>query len=479
MYHISDLKDFSKCPRSYYLKINRNSVFREYLRTDDSIIDLLCQRFKIENVFIGKRNDDMSLFFENEDKYDAFEYVRIKDDELRVTVPLMIKSNGGYDVYFVYYNTQIKELDPFTYAVTLQVLKSNKIKVNEVFFVYANPDYVFHSKLDVNKALIVTRTINGKSILDIINKKKCDYKKIIEEMKTHSLEDYPAKKCNKCKGRELCPNYFTCFKEESDIPDDSVLYLVSSRYKDEMAANGIIHAKDADPKLLEGNRIQYAQIMASKNGGLFVDKFNLKNWMKCLDSFPITFVDFEWDRYLIPKYEGMKSLDVMPFEYVLYTISKKGKLSNKSFVGNLDSRKDFLKSLLHSIPRKGPIVAYNAYNAEVLRLKELGEIYPRYKRKINKICDRFVDLAEPFIEGLVYDNKMHGNFTLKKITEIVSDRSYAEFDISNGMEAVRQYREMDQGHIQDKKKTIDDLKEYCGLDAFALYLVYKWLIDKI
>jgi len=479
MYHISDLKDFIKCPRLYYLKDGNTKIFREFLRTDDSIIDLLCDKYNYSNCFVGKRNDTMSLFFENEDKYNVFKYVRFQDGDLRVTIPLLVRKDDGYEVYFVYYNTQIKELDPFTYSVALEVLRKNNIKVKDLFFVYPNPDYVFHKKMDLNDALIVTNTINNVSLIKILSKKKKDYSEIIRKIESSSINDYPIIKCHSCKGRDLCQNYYVCFPEEKNIPDDSIHYLVSCQHKDSMASKGIIHAKDADINLLEGTKVQYAQIMASKNGGLFVDKFNLRNWMKKLDSFPITFVDFEWDTYLIPKYEGMKALDHIPFEYVLYTISKKGKLTNRSFVGNLDSRKSFLKSLLRNIPRKGPIVAYNAYNAEVVRLKELADIYPRYRKKIDSVCNRFVDLAEPFINGLVYDCKMHGNFTLKKLTEVVSDKSYSDFEISNGIEAVKQFRQLDQGKIEDSKKVVDDLKEYCGLDAFALYLVYKWLKDKI
>ena len=158
-------------------------------------------------------------------------------------------------------------------------------------------------------------------------------------------------------------------------------------------------------------------------------------------------------------------------------LNEKGEIDHRIYVGPKDCREEFIKSLIEYLPTSGPILAYNAEGAECLRLKELGDIFPQYKDELDKINSRFIDLAVPFIEGLVYDIRMQGNYTLKKLVDICSDYSYADLDIYDGMQAVYNWRNIDRG--LSSEKIIDDLKEYCSLDAYGLFLVYKWLIKLI
>ena len=82
----------------------------------------------------------------------------------------------------------------------------------------------------------------------------------------------------------------------------------------------------------------------------------------------------------------------------------------------------------------------------------------------------------PFDEGMIYDSRMQGNFTLKKLVDICSDYSYKDLDIDDGMQAVYNWRNIDRKETSDDK-VIRDLEEYCSLDAYGLFLVYKWLIE--
>ena len=177
---------------------------------------------------------------------------------------------------------------------------------------------------------------------------------------------------------------------------------------------------------------------------------------------------------VIPRYENMKPLDVIPFEYVLYT-QERGELVNKSFLSKGDCRREFVESLINDLPDEGSILAYNADGAECLRLKELQREFPEYSDKLEKIISRFVDLAVPFVEGLVYDVRMAGNFSLKKLVAILSDESYENLDINEGMKAVYSWRDIDKEIDTDEEKTIEELKKYCGLDAYGLVIVYRWL----
>ena len=212
------------------------------------------------------------------------------------------------------------------------------------------------------------------------------------------------------------------------------------------------------------------------HGGLFIDKPALKHWLRSFESDNISYIDFEWDRYLVPPYINMRPMDVLCFEFALYYQDENGTMQHKTYVGTGDCRKEFIENLIACLPNNGPILAYNADGAEKLRLEELGNMFPEYKDKLNDIKNRFIDLATPFIEGLVYDIRMKGNYTLKKLVDIVSDYSYSDLQIYDGMQAVYNWRNADKGSAK-QEEIVNNLKEYCSLDAYGLFLVYRWLLN--
>ena len=474
-YHISDIKKYMRCERIYFYSKDENSAFQPYLRSDESINDLLIEYLGISNCFKGVKNDNPERFISEINNYEWFCHPRLTDGDLRINVPFLHKTDDGYDVFFIYYGTIIKELDLITYRVSLSVLNKNGIKVNKVKLIYLNGEYINNGEIEPSKLFNIIEEYKGRKIKEIILENDCDYSYIIKKMSSIDCIQIPAKKCKYCRQNGLCEYYSKCFPNEKDIEDDSVLTLVSSKNKNIMFENGIDSLKNVDIDLIEGNRVQFAQIMASKNNGLFIDKPALKNWLNKIDSKPISFIDFEWDRYLIPPYINMRPMDVLCFEFALYYLDENGKMEHRTFVGTGDCRKEFIEGLINYLPKQGPILAYNADGAEKIRLDELGNMFPEYKQQLEEIKNRFIDLAIPFIEGLVYDIRMRGNYTLKKLVDIVSDYSYSDLEIFDGMEAVYNWRNIDKGSI-DEEKIIDNLKEYCSLDAYGLFLVYKWLI---
>lgn len=475
MYHISDLKKFLHCERLYFYNKDENNVFKPYLRSDESVNDLICEYLKANNCFVGVKNDPNDRFFNEENNYEWFSHPRFCDGEMRTNIPFMHKTDNGYDIYFVYYGTALRDLDLITYRISLQMLEKLGIKVNEVYIIYFNENYINNGQLEIDKLFIITSTYKDENIKKIINSGSLDYEDIIRRMNDSSIMDKPASKCKYCRQNGLCDYYALCFPDENGLENDCVLTLVSSKNKNKMFDEGIRLLKDVDLEQIEGNRVQYAQIMASKNGGLYYDKLALNKWLDKLDYKHMSFIDFEWDRYIVPPYKNMKPLDVLCFEFALYYFDDKGVMQHKTFVGTGDCRQEFIEELIESIPSEGPILAYNAEGAEKLRLRELGDMFPEYKEKLDAIVDRFVDLAIPFVDGLIYDVRMKGNYTLKKLVDIVSDYSYSDLDIYDGMEAVYNWRDVDKGSKQEEE-IVNNLKEYCSLDAYGLYLVYSWLI---
>ena len=86
------------------------------------------------------------------------------------------------------------------------------------------------------------------------------------------------------------------------------------------------------------------------------------------------------------------------------------------------------------------------------------------------------DLQLPFESGTVYDVRMRGQWSLKMIMSMMDDPGYHDLDIQQGMDAVFQWRYLDlDGDIENKEEIIENLKAYCGMDSYAMTVVYEWL----
>lgn len=79
--------------------------------------------------------------------------------------------------------------------------------------------------------------------------------------------------------------------------------------------------------------------------------------------------------------------------------------------------------------------------AEKLRLIQLSEQFPEYEKDLMAICERMIDLSKPFEQGIYYDSRMRGHYSLKNLLPVFrADYTYEDLDIQNGMSAVYAYR---------------------------------------
>ena len=135
------------------------------------------------------------------------------------------------------------------------------------------------------------------------------------------------------------------------------------------------------------------------------------------------------------------------------------------------------EGLILDIPAAGTVIAYNAEGAEKIRIQELADQFPEYAPQLLDINARMKDLQVPFATGMVYDVRMNGLWSLKKIMAMMDDPGYKDLDIAQGMQAVFQWRHLDRSEEDaDSEKILQELKAYCGMDSYAMSVVYQWLL---
>lgn len=486
MFHISDCKKYNRCPILYWKdKVNDNHDYIQFVRLDEQITTLAVQKLKIRDYFLGEKRDPADRALNALNSFEWLVKARFEYKTLRVKVPFLHRVHDGFDVYFLFVGLFPLTTDMQFYCDTIWVLENNHIKINNIYIIHLNASYERQNELNLEELFIISDTFYNANKNPSINVKEAiylhlnDLSSLLDKMENCSEETLGTpKRTNKCTGRNKCRYYSECFHEEQ-YEDNSIVYLNGAKNRYDMQKNGIQYLKDADIDLIEGTKIQYAQIQADKNGGLFVDKLALKSWLDTV-SYPITFLDFEWERFAVPPYEKMHPFDVLPFEYSLHILHEDGTVEHKVFLSIHDDRKELATSLIRDIPKEGSVVAYNAFGAEYIRIEEMIYTFPEYTDELKHINERMVDLQLPFESGIIYDTRMKGLWSLKVIMSIMNDKSYNDLAIHQGMDAVCEWRRLDKEEQDANKEDImQNLKEYCGMDSYAMVVVFKWLLHLV
>ena len=484
MYHISDIKKYERCERLFWLSRRQKSEHIMYVNYSEDMNALVKERLMLdEHVFEGHPNDDPMLALEAYKEGRTLVNARFAYEDLRIKIPVLLQEDGKTILYMTYRTCFPKEHEATFIADNLSVLSLLGIEVDELYAIHLNAEYIRGANLDVFSLLSISDCFfnahnhPSKKIKKVVDERRRDIVPILEQMRyLDTLEMIEPKRTSFCTRGNKCAYYDTCFHEE--VHPASITNLVSSQHKYAMKEEGITRLKDADVNRIEGTRHQYAQIMADRNGGMYVDAAALRIWNENHIEFPISYLDFEWETYAFPPYEGMKPYDVLCFQFSLHVENElNAPLTHTGFIGEGDCRIAFIEQLIQEVPKKGSILVYNMEGAEKLRLRQLASQFPQYAKDLEQIWERMVDLSLPFSTGSVYDVRMQGLYSLKVLVPIFSSYNYQDLAISHGMDAVAQWRLYGKSEGSEKAKIYDELMQYCSMDTYAEFIIYHALLN--
>lgn len=485
MKRISDIKKIERCEKLLWLSKKQPQPFMPFIYYNEDIFALAKQKLGIKEWLIGQPGDDNNAFFAHMNEYDAFCNIRFTYGDFRIKIPIMKKYKDGFRIYFTYAACFPKESEAQFIADQLWVLEQLNIKVNKVNTIHLNSEYIRKDTLDVDALFIVNdffyndKNHRGEKIKTLLKQKKRDVGKVLKKIDdTLDKQEMASKRTNICTRKNKCAYFDICFSTPNK--KTSILNLVSSAHKFELLEEGIDDLADVEMEQIEGTRHQFAQVVAAKTNTLFFDKYAVKHYFESQISYPISYLDFEWETYAYPPYHDMKPFDVLTFQYSLHIEQELNQeLIHKEYLGRHDCRIEFIEHLIADIPKQGSVMCFNVEGAEKLRLKQLAKQFPQYENELKNIWERMVDLAIPFSNGLIYDTRMEGMYSLKKLVAIFTDYNYADLDISHGLEAVRNYRLLEEEDVDQQKETLKELLVYCAMDTYAMVLIYHWILDKI
>lgn len=461
MVHISDIQNYIRCHRKFSLaQINKATRF-PFLNLCENTNDLILRYFNDDHVFVGSSGDSSECTMNALTSHSSLCDVRFEYMGVRTKIAYMTRYGDAMDLYFMFPTCYPKDGEAFKIKLTCQIITKLKINIHNVYILSLNPKYVRQDNLDVQAMFVkhqqLYRAKNKPSIKisKLLLQPPFPLEKVVEEMGLHNPDKcYRMHKgCYKYDKCAYLDNCFTHYQDMLEVPQITV--------------NNI------------KNRLDYAQY-CSQETKIFLDCSALSTWLMAKIRYPLIYLDFEWDTYAFPPYFNMHPLDVIPFQFSMHIEKTYNEtLIHHSYIGEGDCRESFILKLLELIPQHGTILVFNKAGGEKLRLVQLSQQFPQYKKDLESIWERMIDIALPFTSGLIYHQNMQNQFSLKKLIEVFSNKkySYHNLAIHEGLQAVQVHRALNKLNNADKVNALAQLDEYCTLDTYGVYIILHALID--
>lgn len=226
---------------------------------------------------------------------------------------------------------------------------------------------------------------------------------------------------------------------------------------------------------------QRRQVDTAKAGIPFVDKQGISLFLETM-KYPLAFLDYETYPSAIPRYNGYRPYQQIPFQFSLHVIeSPQGESVHYDFIYTDQKCPDepFAEALQKHLPKTGSVVVWNQKFEKGIN-GELGERLPDYRSFMHKVNDRVVDLMIPFSgKTLVYDHPLFkGSASIKYVLPALVPRlSYKNMHIQEGGTASDTWNRIVSGEYSDKDKDmkVQALKDYCHLDTLAMVEIWRVL----
>lgn len=385
---------------------------------------------------------------------------------------IVSNEESGVKVYEVKSSTSISENYIRDAALQYWVITNCGYKVKDFSIVYINNKYIRNGELELDKLFITESVL--KLILPMqkwISENVMRFKRVLEKNVVPQIDIG-----EHCYDPYTCGFYNYCRKH---IPDYSVFDLagVHLKKKYELYRSGIVRMEDVpdDFELSAGAKLQVDVYKSKKT---FINKQAIKDFLSGLN-YPLFFMDFESFQPAVPMFDRSKPYQQIPFQYSIhYKRSKESNVEHYEFLAEtgIDPRIKFIKNLLNDTKNEGDILTYNK-SFEILRLKEIAEVFPEHKIEIAERINRVKDLMTPFQKKYYYYESMQGSFSIKYVLPaLVPDLSYKDIEINEGGLASIAYEnlamETDLMRIADVR---NQLLEYCKLDTLAMVKILEKL----
>ncbi|MBT7189150.1 MAG: DUF2779 domain-containing protein, partial [Anaerolineae bacterium] len=405
---------------------------------------------------------------------ESIEFQRVFTDRqfLARTDALVFKPKSNtYDLYEIKSSTRNKK--EFISDAAFQYLIATKdIKIDCVYILHLNKDYVRHSFLDIENLFAVdniSAEVKG-NIAEVAAKR--------EKTIAVALSDSP-EGIQHCYKPKDCPCLDLCHPV---FPKHSIYSIprITKKKKIQLLEQGILEIKNL-PDTFPLNDKQRKIVEITKKNEAYIDKEAIKQEFNNFE-YPLYFLDYETFLSAIPLFDTYHPQQQMVFQYSLHkmdTFDGEAVHSEHLSTTKNDPSTSLVTELKKSIGNTGTVFVWNKA-FEITRNKEMAQINPKYADFLNELNNRIYDLGDFIKKGFYLHPDFLGSWSIKKVLPVmVPELSYEGMDIGKGDQAMMAWWDLVNDELPDHKaeKTKTALLEYCKLDSYAMVvccLSAKW-----
>ena len=429
-------------------------------------IHVMNQGYEVEEL----ARDYLKEFVVNSENGEKVEFQRTFTDKQFTarTDALVYKPEiASFDLYEIKSSTSLKP--EHIIDAGFQYLVVNKeIKVNRVFILHMNKDYVRIGNLNIEN-LFITEDVTHKvqEILIDIDINREEALSVIQKNNHEGIKNcYKPKDCP-------CPDLCHPILPEYSIYD---IPRISEKKKIQLLDQGIVDIKDV-PSTFPLNDKQRNIVEVAQAGKPFIDPKSIKREFEHFE-YPLYFLDYETFLSAIPSFDGYHPQQQMVFQYSLHKMeSLDGEVTHTEHLSitNDDPSISLVESLIKNIGNSGTVFVWNK-TFEIGRNIELSEIHPDYTDFFENLNERTYDLGDFINYGMFIHPDFKGSWSIKNVLPVmVPQLSYSDMEIGKGDQAMMAWWRLinDEFPVNEVEKTKTALLEYCKLDTFAMVEIFR------
>ncbi|KKQ82984.1 MAG: hypothetical protein UT07_C0013G0005 [Parcubacteria group bacterium GW2011_GWB1_38_8] len=384
-----------------------------------------------------------------------------------------------FNLYEIKSSTTVKPEHIPDLAFQTITLEKAGLSIHKIFVLHVNNEYVKEGNIDINK--LSRKTDVTEEVRANIDETLDNIEKAFKILSTKEIPDISPRYLKQGSMEE----WLEIFKlVKGDLPQYSIYKLsILTPKKVGLLEDMGIKLIDDIPLDFDLSEKQQKQVEVVKTGERDINREDIKEFLSTFE-FPLHFFDYETMSSVIPIFDGTRPYQQVPFQYSLH-IQKdlKNNLIHKEYLHTENSNPvlPLLKQMQKDFDGKGSIVSWYK-QFEMKRNDEMALMYPEFKSFLQNLNDRMVDLMIPFSKGWFVDKDFFGSASLKAVLPVLApELSYKELEVSHGGQAQRIWMEtiLNGKNIENKDKIMDNLRKYCTLDTYAMYVIYKYLVSLI
>lgn len=468
-----------QCEKRLWLEINDPDKASEITESQQRLFDqgkevgMHARRYFGEGYLIDK--DRLRIYECVEETGDAIArgesiiFEATFDYDNTIVMADIIKKNkdSSWDIIEVKSAGEVKDEYVPDLAVQRYVLEGSGLRINKTHIMYINKECVYP---DLSNLFVIEDVSHRvEEIIHEVSRNISAFNNLV------LLENEP-----KIVIGPHCDSPYSCpFKEYcwQGIGNKSVFGIPKLEHerKLELRQRGILLLEQLPQDYpLTPNQQKYIDRML--NGQIEIDHKGIRKMLSELE-YPIHFLDFETDSSPVPRLNGTRPFDKIPFQFSCHILHENGDIEHSEYLHSdlTDPRVSLVKSLIKCIKERGSVVAYYApFERGVLA--GLATIFPEHVGHLNSIIERLHDQLEIIKRHYRHPDFGNSNSLKSVLPVLIPKLSYEELDVREGNQAQAVWNIMIRTEdAREKERMIEALRAYCKTDTLAMVEIHKLL----